>query len=176
MKEHKGMRPQDIVVLLKIISMDNNEWKIIDLARQLYISQSEISEALNRCKIAGLIDESKKKVRLLSFLDFLKYGLRYVFPAQPGPIVKGIPTAHSAPPLNTKIVGNQDIYVWSDDEGLVRGQSIEPLYKNVTDAVKEDPNLYELLTLVDTLRIGRVREINIANDEIRKRFKLEQPV
>ena len=47
MKEHNGMRPQDIVVLLKIIILDKLEWRIIDLARQLYISQSEVSEALN---------------------------------------------------------------------------------------------------------------------------------
>ena len=176
MKEHKGMRPQDIVVLLKIISLDNQEWKIIDLAKQLYISQSEVSEALNRCKIAGLIDENKKNVRRLSLLDFLKYGLRYVFPAQPGAVVKGRPTAHSAPPLSKKIISSQDTYVWQDDEGIVRGQAIEPLYKNLIEAVKEDQKLYELIALIDALRIGRVREINLATDELRKRFKIEQPV
>jgi predicted transcriptional regulator len=176
MKEHKGMRPQDIVVLLKIICLDKQDWKLIDLAKQLYISQSEVSEALNRCRIAGLIDDSKKKVRLLAFIDFLKYGLKYVFPAQPGAIVKGIPTAHSAPPLSEKIIGNKDIYVWADEEGLIRGQSIDPLYKNLTKAVKEDKSFYEMVTLIDSLRIGRVREVNLSTEELKKRFKIEQPI
>jgi len=32
MKKHNGMRPQDIVVLLKIISMQNQVWRNIDIA------------------------------------------------------------------------------------------------------------------------------------------------
>lgn len=55
MKKHNGMRPQDIVMLLKIISIYDN-WRNIDLANALQISPSEVSEALNRCMIARLID------------------------------------------------------------------------------------------------------------------------
>ena len=60
MKKHNGMRPQDIVVLLKILSMKNNDWRNIDIANALQISPSEVSEALNRCKIARLIDNKKR--------------------------------------------------------------------------------------------------------------------
>lgn len=56
MRKHRGMRPQDIVVLLKILSLENNQWRVMDLAVQLSISQSEISEALHRNKIAQLLD------------------------------------------------------------------------------------------------------------------------
>jgi hypothetical protein len=174
MKEHKGMRPQDIVVLLKIIALDGQDWKITDLAKQLYISQSEVSEALNRCKIARLIDETKRTVWLLSFMGFLKHGLRHVFPAQPGPIVIGIPTSHSAPPLSEKIISGGDVFVWPDRNGTVRGQAVEPLYKNLTKAVKEDQKLYEMLALIDAFRVGRAREINLATDELKKKFGLEK--
>ena len=51
MKKHNGMRPQDIVVLLKIIALKHDEWNNSDLAQSLKISPSEISEVLNRCKI-----------------------------------------------------------------------------------------------------------------------------
>jgi predicted transcriptional regulator len=51
MKAHQGVRPHDIVVLLKIISLDKN-WLNKDLASSLYISNSEISESLNRSMIA----------------------------------------------------------------------------------------------------------------------------
>lgn len=61
MKKHNGMRPQDIVVLIKIISLQQPDWKNIDIANAVLISPSEVSEALNRCKIAGLIDSKKEK-------------------------------------------------------------------------------------------------------------------
>ena len=59
MKKHNGMRPQDIVVLLKIIALQTDNWRNIDIANALHISPSEISEALNRCRIARLIDNKK---------------------------------------------------------------------------------------------------------------------
>ena len=61
MKKHNGMRPQDIVVLLKIVSIGDNKWRNIDIANAIGISPSEVSEALNRCKIAKLIDSKKRK-------------------------------------------------------------------------------------------------------------------
>ena len=74
MKKHNGMRPQDIVVLLKIISVQDNNWRNIDIANAIKISPSEVSEALNRCKIAKLIDSKKRKVHINSFKEFLIYG------------------------------------------------------------------------------------------------------
>lgn len=61
------MRPQDIVVLLKIISIGDDKWRNIDIANAIGISPSEVSEALNRCKIAKLIDSKKRKVHINSF-------------------------------------------------------------------------------------------------------------
>lgn len=68
MRQHNGIRPQDLVILLKIISLKNNDWKITDLSKQLYISQSEVSESLNRSQISGLIDESKKNRKKSSLI------------------------------------------------------------------------------------------------------------
>jgi len=79
MKKHNGMRPQDIVVLLKIIAIKHNKWKYADLAYALQISASEITEALNRSKIAGLIDAKKRKVHQLPILHYL---LVNIFPQE----------------------------------------------------------------------------------------------
>jgi hypothetical protein len=171
MKKHNGMRPQDIVVLLKIISFGDDKWRNIDIANAIGISPSEVSEALNRCRIAKLIDSKKRKVNISSFTEFLIYGLKYVFPTEPGATVKGTPTAHSASPIKEQISSDVDIYVWSNAKGTHRGQAIEPLYKTLPDIVHEDKAFYELLTIVDTLRVGRVREIKIAIDELTKRLK-----
>lgn len=170
MKQHHGMRPQDIVVLLKIVALKNDRWRNLDLAYGLSISPSEVSEVLNRCKIAKLIDKEKRKVHLNALTEFLIYGLKYVFPAEPGTITKGIPTAHSASPVNEKIASGTEAYVWPSYKGDSRGQSIEPLYKTVPDAAINDPEFYKLMALVDSIRIGRAREVKIAIEELKSRL------
>ena len=165
------MRPQDIVVLLKIIAFRHDDWQYRDLAISLKISLSEVSEALNRCKIAGLIDSKKRKININSLKEFLFFGLKYVFPAEPGAIVKGIPTAHSASPIKEHISSGSDVYVWSSAKGTQRGQAIEPLFKSIPQIVQADKLFYELLVIADTIRVGKVREINIAKEELEKRLK-----
>lgn len=171
MKKHNGMRPQDIVVLLKIISIGDDKWRNIDIANAIGISPSEVSEALNRCKIAKLIDNKKKKVNANSLTEFLVYGLKYVFPTEPGAIVKGTPTAHSASPIKDHISSDMDVYVWANAKGTHRGQAINPLYKTIPQIVLEDRMFYELLAIVDTIRVGRAREIQIAITELNKRLR-----
>ena len=169
MKKHSGMRPHDVVILLKIISKDEEPWFNKDLANELYISQSEISESLNRSKIAGLFEADKKKVFKLALLEFLIHGLRYVYPEQPSSLVRGLATSHSAPPLNKAIRSEQN-YVWPYVKGSVRGFAVEPLHPNVPKACLEDDKLYELLALTDALRLGRARERNLAIKELEKRI------
>jgi len=165
MRKHNGMRPLDIVVLLKIIAQDNSPWLQKDLAQGLLVSNSEVSESLNRSVVAGLLDDAKQRPMRQNLLDFLCYGLRYVFPAHPGGLVRGIPTAHSAPMLVSRFV-SQLTYVWADPSGTVQGHEIEPLYTTVAQACGSDARLYELLALVDMLRVGRAREVQLATQQL----------
>ena len=164
------MRPQDIVILLKIIAIKDNNWKSKTISESLNISASEVSEALNRCQFAKLIDSKKQKVHTSAFKEFLIYGLKYVFPVKPGAIVRGMPTAHSAFPIKEHIAESKDVYVWAYAKGNARGQSIEPLYKTVPAIVENDKLFYELLAIVDTIRVGKAREVNIAIVELEKRI------
>lgn len=171
MKKHNGMRPQDIVILLKITTLaDNQEWLFADLAKWLYISTAEVSESLERSKQAGLIDNSKRIVFRNSLYEFLVYGLKYVFPAIPSAVVRGIATAHAAPPLSEHIAVKNEVFVWQYSKGTIRGQGIEPLYKTVPQIVQTDTGMYELLALCDAIRIGKVREKSIAAEELKKRI------
>lgn len=157
-----NMRPQDIVILLKIIANKEHNWFQRPLAEELYLSQSEISESISRSKYAGLIAYSNKKVNRHALMEFLQYGLTYVFPQHPGAIVRGVATAHSAPPLK-EIIISSELYVWPSAKGNVRGQSIIPLYPSVIEAIKRDSELYELLALVDAIRVGKAREKKIGD-------------
>ena len=171
MKKHSGMRPLDIVVLLKIIALEKTPWLKKDLANWLQLSASEVSESLNRSEIAGLVDATHRTVLRRALLEFLQFGLRYVFPQRPGALVAGMPTAHSAPVLADLFVTTSDVYVWPDAFGTVRGQAVEPLYTTVPQACKQDPALYDLLALIDVLRVGRAREITLAQRLLNDRLQ-----
>jgi DNA-binding transcriptional MocR family regulator len=171
MKAIQGIKPQDILVLLKMTLDRDRSWRLVDLAQELGLSLSEVSMALERARRSGLIDSSKKRVLRQALEEFILHGLKYVCPAQPGPVCRGMPTAHSAPPIADRIVSNEnDQYVWPDAEGELRGQAIEPLYGSVPAAARRDRNLYEMLALIDALRAGRARERNIAAEEIKNRL------
>ncbi len=194
MKKHSGMRPQDILIILKIVagSKIGDAWNTSTLlnedtlpflnqaiflppnnkniATSLQISEAEVSESLRRSHYAGLILDLKLKlINKKAVLDFLFYGLKYVFPARPGALVRGVPTAQSASPLNNFIVSDEN-FVWEYAEGTVRGQSIEPLYPTVPAVVLNDTNLHQLLSLVDAIRTGSARTVSLASEELEKRI------
>jgi hypothetical protein len=163
------MKPQDLVILLKIIILQNKDWKVVELASALYLSQSEVSKALERLVFSGLLDESKRVPSKNSIYNYIVNAVKFSFPIRPGRMVKGIPTSHSAPPLKSKIVSD-DKYVWPHINGTTKGESIEPLYEKAPDAALEDIKLYEMLALIDSLRVGKVREQEIAKEELKKRI------
>jgi len=163
------MRPHDVVVLMKIAAKGSQNWFMKDLSYELGISASEISESINRSVIAELISYDKKRLMKLNLLDFLHYGLRYVYPQQPGALVRGVATAHSAEPLS-KIIVSDEPYVWPYGLGTVRGQAITPLHPNVPEAALKDEVFYALMALVDALRVGRAREKELAIKELKKRI------
>jgi predicted transcriptional regulator len=169
MKNHSGIRPQDILVLLKIAAKKHKPWLMKDLANELNISPSEISESLNRSMLAGFLSADKQRLMSAALLEFLQYGLKYVYPQKPGSRVRGMPTSHSAPPLNL-VIKSENHYVWPYAHGSVLGESIEPLYKTVPQACEKDSYLYELLALTDALRIGKTRERNLAITELKNRL------
>lgn len=171
MKSHNGMRPQDIIVLLKIISVSQANWQYRDLATDLFISISEISESLTRSHIAGLVDENRRRVHRQSLMEFIEHGLHYVFPALPGTMVTGIPTAHSHSFFKARFATEFE-YVWPDENGWMRGLSITPLHKGVPDAAKKDELLYKWIAAIDIIRVGRVREIKFALDMLKKEILL----
>lgn len=163
------MKPQDLVILTKLIAINDPDYTQMSLSQMLYMSQSEISSSISRSSYAGLLMNKGREVNRKLFFDFIKYGLAVVFPQHPGAIVRGTVTAHSAPPLDMEIV-SEDNYVWPYAKGRARGQSIAPLYPTVPKAVILDNYLYELLALMDAVRVGRAREKNLALELLEQRI------
>lgn len=169
MKAHNGMRPHDVVVLLKIISLQGENWFNKDLSSGLFISPSEISESLNRSMIARLISPDKRNVQKNALLKFIENGIGFVFPVEIGAIVRGMPTAHSAPVFQDFFVSST-VYVWPDPHGKSKGEAVSPLYPNQIKAALADESLYQMLSLLDAIRIGKPRECEKAMDLLKQLF------
>jgi len=170
MRKHNGMRPQDVVTLLKVLTFKDKSWIFADIAASIGISESEVSCAMERNRIAGLVNPAKNTVNRLALREFLIYGIKYVFPPQVGHSARGIATAHSAPPVNQYIRDTGEKYVWSYYKGTKRGNTIAPLYDKIPKIIGAEVELYEYLTIIDTLRIGKTREVEIAIAELDKRL------
>lgn len=160
------MRPLDIVILLKKITPEGYRMNGKQLAESLGISAAEVSIAMERNRVAQLVDADKSSINVLALKDFIVFGIRYCFPVQPGGVVRGFPTASSASPINRSVAPNGEKYVWKDATGTDRGQSITPLYPNAAVAAKKDPDFYALLAIVDSFRIGKARERQFAIEEL----------
>lgn len=164
-----SIKSQDILILLYLLTKPEG-WLQSEVAESLLISPAEVSNALNRCVVSGLINGDKSRVNKLALREFLIGGLKYAFPAEVSAKIRGIVTAHSASPIKEKIAEGEDIYVWSHYLGTRRGFGVKPLYKTVPKIAEKNPALYELLVIADTIRIGKVREIEIAIEELDKRL------
>ncbi|KLI97851.1 hypothetical protein [Luteimonas sp. FCS-9] len=131
------------------------------------ISKSEVSNALRRCMDVGLAKAERgsglPRANTRALLGFVTNGLKYVFPARPGALVRGVPTAHAAPVLAGRLLSaGEHVYVWEDGHGSVQGQRVAPLYRSVPYAVRRDAELYAMLALVDAIRLGQERESALA--------------
>ena len=169
-----NLKPQDVLVLLKLVAHGKNNWSFNKLAVELCMSPSEVHAAAKRALAARLAVKEGNHIwpNIRNLEEFLFHGIQYVFVPERGELNRGIPTAHAAPPMSSIIIpDNEPPPVWPDPEGEVRGESFSPLYKSAPKAVKNDAQLYELLALVDAIRGGRAREREIAKKEIKRRME-----
>ena len=168
------LKPQDIFILMKLISVGKDEWSYNSLAISLSMSPSEVHAALKRALAARLAVrtiEDRVVPNISNMKEFLLRGLKYVFVPERGEMTRGMPTMYAAPPLADKLVpSGEPPPVWPEPEGEVRGQSFSPLYKSVPKAARQDNGLYELLVLLDAIRGGNAREVQLAAEEIKRRL------
>jgi len=141
------------------------------------ISKSQISLSLSRMYDVGLAKVDRKlqvpKTNTKALLEFIAYGIRYVFPAKEGVIGRGIATSIAAPVLRGKLMTSGELQpVWSNPRGNTKGMLIEPLHPKVFLAVQQDAQLYAMLALVDAIRIGHPRERNLALEMLESIFKV----
>lgn len=131
------------------------------------MSVGECHNAVRRLALAGLLSpETRRPVREL-LTRFLLHGVPHAFPPVIGPPGPGVQTALAAP-VFTGLAAADERYVWPDAEGPDRGLSLLPLYPAATRVARSNRRLYDLLAIVDTLRVGRPRERKAAEALLRE--------
>ena len=169
-----ALKPQDVLVVLKLLAMGRGSWSYAGLAGQLGMSPSQLHSAVKRALAAQLAVRKGDKIvpNIRNLEEFLVHGIKYVFAPELGEMTRGIPTGHAAPPLNKHFVPTgEPPPVWPFAGGKARGFAFSPLYNLAPRATLADPQLYELLVLVDAIRGGRAREREIAIKELKKRLE-----
>jgi hypothetical protein len=167
------LKPQDILVMLKLVALGQRPWSYSWLAVNLGMSPSQLHTAVRRALAAQLAVRKEATItpHIRNLEEFIVHGLRYAFVPEIGRPSRGIPTSYAAPPLNKNFAKSAELPpVWPDAEGTVRGVAFSPLYKLAPQAARSDPALYELLALVDAIRGGRARERTLAIKELGKRL------
>lgn len=167
-----SLKSQDIVIVLKLVTLGDRRWSYPSLADDLFMSPSGVHAGVKRAVESKLIDPKKKRPRIKAVGEFLVHGVKYVFPPRRGSLTRGMPTGYSAPPLKDEIVqSTEHPPVWPYAQGEVRGYEFSPLYEKVPMAAEKDFQLYELLALVDAIRGGRARETLIAIEALKERLE-----
>lgn len=167
------LKPQDVVVVAKLVGYTEFRPKLVEVAEEIALSASEVHASVRRLQAARLVHSHRLGTapNLEAIKEFFVHGVKYAFPAERGELTRGVPTSYAAPPLNKMIsIGEEPPPIWPYANGKTRGMSFEPLYAKVPIAALKDPNLYELLALIDALRDGRMRERNLAQRELLKRL------
>ena len=161
------LRPHDVAVALQLVLTPALPYRA--LARAIGVSQGEVHNAVKRLAVARLVRSDTRAPHRGALLEFLTGGVPYVFPAVLGPETRGVPTAHAGPPLAADFPDAAPV-VWPAVDGQHRGAAVEPLYPGAPGTLQRNPDLYELLTLVDALRIGRARERQRAKSMLQDRL------
>ena len=166
------LKPQDLVVALKLALNRDRDFVLADLADELGMALSSVHGAMKRAEQAKLLSRATGNIRAIrpAILEFALHGARYAYPGRLGSMTRGMPTAIGGPVLRPHFEDSADSPVWPDPEGTMRGPGLQPLNPCVLQASKNDMALYEVLTLIDALRVGAARERKIASEELVSRL------
>jgi hypothetical protein len=168
------LKPQDLLVLLKMACHREQLFTYAQLAEELGISASEAHSCIRRAIFARLATKSgdgSLTVQRVALREFVLHGAKYSFPATTGSVTRGIPTGYAAPPLRDLIVQPDELPpVWPQPDGRTRGIALYPVYPSVPTATVKDESLYECLALFDALRAGAAREREMAQQLLGERL------
>lgn len=173
-----NLLPQDVLVMLKLALAAPQTWTYDRVAYELGLSPSMVHSAVRRATQARLFDGQLRRPRRKALEEFLVHGVKYAYPADLGPVTRGVPTALASPLLRDRFAHGDDaadIHVWPHPQGAARGVALSPLHRSVPGVAGRDETLYAALGLLDAIRIGRARERDLAATLLREMLDRAAP-
>jgi hypothetical protein len=165
------LRPADLLVLLGLLRPAlAPDWSVRSLAAELGLPQAAVQRSLARLGETPVYDPRRRRVNRTAAEELLTRVVPYIAPGKLGAPTRGVPTAWAAPPLSEHISGNELPPVWPAARGTTRGLAVGPLHEGALDAAQTDPWLYEMLALVDGVRIGDARVRGVAAELLQARL------
>lgn len=169
------LKPQDLAVALKLVSMKDRWLPYAELGEAMHLSRFEAHAAVQRLIAARLFyqseDDNPRPV-MQSLRQFVMFGAPFAYPAVMGEMTIGLPTAHGAPLVADILRSSAEpVPVWPYPKGRTRGMALLPLYQKLPMAAEVDGKLYELLALFDALRSGQARERGLAKKYLEERLQ-----
>ena len=164
------LKPQDLLIALKIAVGQSRNASYARLGEELGMSASEAHASVRRATYSGFLSPQPDGMLAdtAALHEFIIHGVRYSFPPVFGPVTGGLPTAAAGPALRQHFPGGDSgTMVWPSSPGSARGTALYPLYPSIPAAVEHDDALYRILSLVDAVRAGGARERELAIVELR---------
>jgi DNA-binding Lrp family transcriptional regulator len=158
----------DILVILELAALGQPSAPARLVAEEIGLSKSTAALSLRRLEALGLLrsEGEQRRIDKLALRECLERAVRWIAPAEIGRPRRGLLTAHAAPVLASRFIGDDDPVVIPLPRGPARGRAVTPLHPLAPRAAARDPKLYALLALVDAFRIGRARGREVAAAEL----------
>jgi len=162
MRQNRVIKPQDIVILGKLIS--EKLWPSQkEIADSLNLSQAEISHALNTLDHIGLINLSNKKINKLAITEFVTHALKYLYPIEKKGTGRGILIGPSSSIFKEKVRSDDYNYIWPNSNGDSKGIIVTPLLPELSSTVLSNEIMCQFLNVVEVFRgLGGVRHVQEA--------------
>lgn len=168
------LKGQDVVLLILLHLRNPVSWTYATLSQALGISASQCHLAMRRLQKVRLVSENPERfpawsVSPANFREYLIHALKYDFPAEVGPVVRGIPTVHRVRFADRNFFNDSrspdDVgeYVWPHPKGTLKGDGLKPIHpcqfqllQNWRQAeLGPTEDIYRFLIGIDLIRIGK---------------------
>lgn len=166
------MKSSDLLTLLGLLRRSAHpQWTVRSLAGELHLPQAAVQRSLVRLGHTPAYDPTNRRINLSATETLLRDALPFVAPGKVGGPTRGVPTAWAAPVLS-RYFGPVDELppVWPAPEGEARGLTVEPLHPAAVELARADAWMYEMLALLDGVRLGDARVRGIAQELLHERL------
>lgn len=183
------LRPLDFLILCKLVANTGRTYDF--LSESLGISRSQIHKSVKMLEVCGFLGDGMR-INKKAFLVFALGGARFSFPVEKQGICDGVSTGLRAVGFGESVGGGgggiaggggavngvvngvvvPEHLVWpcegQGDGVRVTGRGIKPLHPAALRATN-DQKFWDLLALVDAIRVGDDKESKVAMAVMRER-------